>query len=250
MDAGNQLLVIIGGSRGLAKALAETFYKNNFEILCFSRKSPEFRSIHKMFDIFDIEALVNCRSSILDLYLSKKYKSISLQYLPGGSMGNSAESLDLSIEQVNRLIHYNFTGHYFISSWLVSECKKLIDKQTLGRMHFNYYFTGAQDNLMSHPLYASGKQALITTMKHFVKQNIRNLSFSGFKLGCMDINHKYMHKLRLEDNDKFNNILNEEVPSGHFTKPEEVAQWVLDSHCNPHLSNGMIADISGGNSWI
>ena len=103
---------------------------------------------------------------------------------------------------------------------------------------------------MSHPLYASGKQALITTMKHFVKQNIRNLSFSGFKLGCMDINHKYMHKLRLEDNDKFNNILNEEVPSGHFTKPEEVAQWVLDSHCNPHLSNGMIADISGGNSWL
>lgn len=69
------------------------------------------------------------------------------------------------------------------------------------------------------------------------------------RLGFVDIEYKYYHRLSLENPEEFNKLLIKNLPSLHFTTPNEVADFALDICERGNMMNGVICDLTGGHSW-
>ncbi len=69
------------------------------------------------------------------------------------------------------------------------------------------------------------------------------------RLGFVDIEHKYYHKLSKENPHDFHEILLNNLPSLHFTTPNEIADFALEIFKNGNMMNGLQCDLTGGHSW-
>ena len=96
----------------------------------------------------------------------------------------------------------------------------------------------------------ASKLALEGMMKAFVCMRKPNVTFTGFRLGMVNVDYKYFHRLSTEDPVAFKQIVDENLPSQYFPSTEEVAKFMVQATTNSFLTNGMICDISGGNSWF
>ena len=163
--------------------------------------------------------------------------------LTGGSLrvefGNAKES---DIEKV--FLHNCLTPMY--ATQLISS---YAEKNQTCKNQIFYYSSAVTQNITSTPFYSSCKSALEAFYKNFTKIKPHNVFTCLLRLGPVDIDHKYFHKLSKEDPEKLNDILEKIVPTKHLIKPNEVADFAyyVGKQCQPF--DGMIADITGGSSW-
>ena len=65
----------------------------------------------------------------------------------------------------------------------------------------------------------------------------------------VDVQHKYLHSLSVERPEEFKKLLEESVPSNHFSQPKEIARVIGKTVLDSNTCDGIICDLSGGNSW-
>ena len=135
----------------------------------------------------------------------------------------------------------------FITQYMI---RHLVNSQNSRSIHFCYYLSAVTQHLRASPDYVGAKAALESILRAFVFQQIPNTYFSGFRLGIVPIDHKYLGKLRMEDSDSYRAKVVENVPSLYTPDPNEVANFIFQTLSTSKITNGMICDISGGNSWI
>ena len=119
----------------------------------------------------------------------------------------------------------------------------------IARIDLILYSSAVTQHLSGNPHYCAGKSALEAYFKSAFKTCPEIIRMYLFRLGMVDIQHKYFHKLSKEDPGKFTSILKENIPSMHFTTPEEIANIVASMTIGMSATNGLLCDLTGGNSW-
>ena len=166
--------------------------------------------------------------------------------MTGGSLGLYLNNIASSPKKYNEIAYHNLIFPLWFTEQMYT---KLENKENL-KLHFNYYFSAVQGSSDAHPMYVASKSGLQAAFKSLVCQRKSNISYSGYILGIVDVHHKYLHKLSIENPMAFDEILNEKIPSLNFAKPNDISKFIYNATKHFTLSNGMIVDISGGGSWI
>ena len=99
-------------------------------------------------------------------------------------------------------------------------------------------------------MYVASKSGLQGAFKSLVCKREENRVFSAYILGIVDIEYKFLHKLSKTDPIAFDEILGGQVPTLNFASKSDISNFVYDCSENQKLCNGMIADITGGASWL
>ena len=241
------LLVIVGGSRGISKSLSQVFSSNGYKTYHLSRDRPDFK--HSKHIYMDIEIEQSIDSAIDNLVKEINVGNIELvsfHFMTGGSLGLYLDQISSSPKKYNQIAFHNLIFPLWFTEQIYS---KLKNKENL-KFHFNYYFSAVQGSLDAHPMYVASKSGLESAFKAFVCQRNLNASYSGYVLGIVNVEHKYLYKLSKENPIAFDEILNAKIPNLNFADKYDIAKFIFSASKHLTLSNGMIVDISGGGSWI
>ena len=238
----DKVALIFGGNKGTGAAISNIYGENDYRCIHLSRGSG--RDNDGLFlDIDSTQSIQMIGKSLSKMLCSIKPKNISVHFLCGGGMGLNTRS---SLDEMARVSMHNYIFPYtqvrFLQTISSSLSKEL-------EVHCNFYLSAVAISYLGDPIYVASKCALEGLIKALVRERHAGFYYSGFRLGMVDVEYKYFRKLSVEDPSSFNELLSKQVPSLHFTTTDEVARTVFAFSKNMKLANGMICDISGGNSW-
>jgi len=241
-SASHKAALIYGGRKGIGNSLSNIYSANGYDCIHLSRgSSPKDGDIY--LDI-DIPSSVEASGLILDSKLhSIRPHHISLHFLCGGGMGLKPAD---SITNMARVALHNYIFPYNQLRFLQNIIGKTVFKCTV---HANFYFSAVATSYSGCPIYVASKTALEGLFKALVKERINGFYYTAFRLGMVNVHYKYFSQLSKTSPAAFNQLLSSNVPSAHFSTTEEVAEAVFAFSKNLELANGMICDVSGGNSW-
>lgn len=113
-----------------------------------------------------------------------------------------------------------------------------------------FYSSAVSQNFKAYPHYCAAKAALEIYFKSLMIKKYNNLNLYLFRLGLLDIRHKYYHSFSQNNPIEFNKFLTDNVPSRHFTHPIDVAKCASQLIIDNQAANGLVCDLSGGCSWV
>ena len=235
-------VILVGGSRGTALSIASTFSQHGFLICTLSRRRTHSLGHHIFLDIEDQASISQSFMQLSAWLLRTKPSKTVFFFFTGGALGLSKNE-PASCPLTSRVLYHNYLFPVLYTTLL-------LDHDSISFYHFNYFLSSSQHNNTTHPIYALSKSLLQDFITSAVSLNPNRFSFSAFKLGIVDVPHKYFHKLSLEDPSRFRTIFNALVPSKYFPSCAEVANFIFHASSNSQLANGMICDLSGGSSWL
>jgi hypothetical protein len=238
-----KLLICFGGPRGLSRAVANAYSQDNYTCWYISRKDrQQANSIY--IDIDDKDSVGLAFQSIRKLIENLLPSVVHVHYFTGGALGYNMDIVDEEV--LSKIAWHNLV-------FPIMACERIIEivakRQHAIHLHNTFYLTAATNHLNAHPGYVGSKLGLEAYMKHSVKRRLSHTYFCAYKLGMVDIDYKYFHRLKLDKPKDFSKILESQVPSLHFPSAEEIGIFVASCNRSFKLTNGMICDISGGNSW-
>ena len=76
-----------------------------------------------------------------------------------------------------------------------------------------------------------------------------NLYLTALRLGMVDVEHKYFHKISKESPEIFETILKKNVPTEYFMNIESIAEVIIGFRKLGPAANGSIVDLTNGSSW-
>ncbi|MDC3185833.1 hypothetical protein OBA47_01195 [bacterium] len=252
ISAFDSVVVIFGGTRGLSKSLLDIYIKSNFFVIILSR-NPSPKGIPEKcckvipLDIDRHESILSSIELLMTYFSNVVLSKIHVHILYGGSLSSSSNLDDSDLFKITRVFHHNAIMPLFITQYMLQQFTSSISSSSI---HFCYYLSAVTQHHRASSEYVGAKMALESMLKTFVFKQIPNTYFSGFRLGIVPIDHKYLGKLRTEDMASFHSKVVNNVPSLYTPEPDEVADFIFQALVNSKITNGMICDISGGNSWI
>ena len=244
------VITVGGGTRGLGLAVLDEFNRYGCDTHAFHcRQTKSITGKNYFFDANINESIEKMKAELIKtIEENDKYKEIIIVFLTGGGnpgIGNQID--DKNKESAKKRI---FEHNYDIpteTTDLIEE--KLLEINCVDTIKLIFISSAVAVHKKGNPHYCAAKAALETYFQSkFI--NEKNKSFMYlYRLGMVDIKHKYFHKLSIEDADKFSKILKKNVPSNHFSKPEEIAKVMRKTVLDSDACNGLVCDLSGGNSW-
>jgi NADP-dependent 3-hydroxy acid dehydrogenase YdfG len=242
----SKCVVLVGASRGIGEAIARTYKKRGFKIVMMARKIRDY--VPDDFIKLDIDNKESISDAMKELkrglMSNDKLEEVSYHFLTGGSLQIESKSLDS-----NKMMSISWHNLVF-PFWATENIIQTIASQMNSSSMFNYYGSAAAENKQAHAIYSASKIGLEIAFKKLVKSYGKDHYFFCFRMGIVDVKHKYFHQLMKVDEDARARIINENIPSGYLPTPHSLAEMICEIHNQKDVCNGMIADISGGNSWI
>tara|TARA_Y100001968_G_scaffold178592_1_gene163426 strand:+ start:395 stop:1126 length:732 start_codon:yes stop_codon:yes gene_type:complete len=237
------VIIIGGGSRGLGKSLLDNFEKKGFERVAFHRSADIKNTKNYYFDIDQLNAIKNTKDDLISFLNSTNYKEYIIHFISGGSLGiDFSDSSEKSFQRVlkhNLIVPSIFTSAIF-NNFNLTENKKI---------NLFYYSSAVVKNIGSSAYYVAAKSALENMFKASFLKKPSGVNMHLLRLGFVDIEYKYYHKIYLEDKAQFKKLVLDNLPSKHFPKPIEIAEFALNISESSNIMNGMISDLTGGHSW-
>lgn len=242
----SKYVVLVGSSRGIGEAIARKYKSEGFNTLMMARKIRDYEPDD--FINLDIEDTANIGCSMEELKEKlinhPECKEVAFHFLTGGSLQIENKSLD--IKKMIDISWHNLVFPFWATEFIIQN----IANDARSRFTFNYYSSAAAENKQTHAIYSAAKLGLETAFKKLVKTYGKKHCFLCFRMGIVDVKHKYFHKLMQIDKDARARITDQYIPTGYIATPHSIAEMVFEIHNQRPVCNGMIADISGGNSWI
>ena len=242
-----KVLIIVGGSKGISKSLSKVFNINQFDTYHLSRVKPDFyHTKHLQMDIEMQDNVNDVLNKLCQEIFLQSYQIASFHFMTGGSLGLYSGNITNSTKKYSDIAYHNL----IFPLWFTEQISHRLENRNNIKLHFNYYFSSSQGSLDGHPIYIACKSGLQSAFKKLVCQRKENISYSGYVLGMVDIEHKYLHKLSKNNPLAFDEILNSKIPSLNFANPDDISNFIFKCSQHNTLANGMLVDISGGGSWI
>ena len=239
-------IVVAGGSRGLGQALLSEFASRGFDSYAFHRGSPinDVTNIH--IDIDQPRDAYETSTNALESILAENLNSeVCVHFVSGGGLGTSL--LNDDINDIERVLYHNYSFPAGLTAFLMQLAQQ--DKYCNLKLSVFFYSSAVTQHYSANPFYCAAKSALEAFYKSSFLIRPRNVFMYMFRLGIVDIQHKYFHRLSKEKPHEFASILSKQLPSGYVSLPSEVSSLAAHSALDTNACNGVICDISGGNSW-
>ena len=204
----DRVIVIFGGIRGLSRSLLNIYLKNNYFVVILSRNAmyeslpPESCKVIAL-DIDSHNTIVPTLDKLISFLVDSNFSEIQTHILYGGSLAASVNQDESELNKLTRVFHHNSIVPMFITQYMI---RHLVNSQNSRSIHFCYYLSAVTQHLKASPDYVGAKAALEGILRAFVFKQIPNTYFSGFRLGIVPIDHKYLGKLRMEDSDSYREI--------------------------------------------
>lgn len=242
--ADNLIITIGGGSRGLGKSLLDIFNEKGFNCAAFHRSAEIEYIKNYFFDIEKEDSLPLIIDDLLTLIGNSEFKKYSIHFISGGGLG--VNFLDNNYLSFQKVLNHNLV----VPATITSTIFNYLNKNELKKIDLFYYSSAVVENFKASPYYVSAKTALENFFKSSFLLRPSNLRMFLIRLGFVDIEHKYFHQISKNNPDEFQRLVLDNLPSKHFSKPNEVANFAYQINKDGDLMNGMMCDLTGGHSWI
>ena len=239
----NLIIIIGGGSKGIGKSLLNCFSNKNYDKAVFHRSGELNDSKNFAFDIDLEDSLENAKDQLIKLIESNNYKKFSIHFLSGGGLG--INFLDDNEYSFKKVLQHNL----IVPTCLTSKIFNYVSERKDKNFELFYYSSAVVNHFKASPYYVSAKSALESMFKSSLILKPSSVKMYLIRLGIVDVEHKYFHKLYIKEKSEFKKLVLDKLPSKHFTKTDEIAQFALKLSENENFMDGSICDISGGNSW-
>ena len=239
----NLIIIIGGGSRGIGKSLLKCYSNKNYDTALFHRSCEKKDSKNFFFDIDIQNSLEHLKIQLLKLIEDNSYSKFSIHFLSGGGLG--VDFLDDSENSFKKVLQHNL----IVPTCLTSKIFNYVSKRKDKNFELFYYSSAVVNHLKASPYYVSAKSALESMFKSTLMIKPSSVKMYLLRMGIVDIEHKYFHKLYINDKSEFKRLVLDNIPSKYFTKADEIAHFALKISENENLMDGSICDISGGHSW-
>ena len=239
----NLVITLAGGSRGLGREILERFSKGNFKKCAFHKSKNIENAMNYNIDLESKDVIEKTKEYINEIFIESTFKNYSFHFLSGG--GLKIDFQDSSYPSFEKVLFQNLIFPSCISSFLFNYAEK--NPEIL--INLFYYSSSVVKHHRASPYYVAAKSGLEGLFKSSFLKRPENLNMFLLRMGFVDIEHKYFHKLSTENPSEFAKILKKNVPSLHFTTPKEIANFAFDLYLKGAMMNGSICDLSGGNSW-
>ena len=239
-----------GGTRGIGLAILEEFKRHGCDTKAFHcREEMSTLGENFYFDANQDVSIREMQSSLLKaIEKESKYKEVIIVFLTGG--GNPGRNNPIPEESQSLKVTRIYTHNYHIPTGttdLIEEKSKQIDWGKDIKLIFISSAVATHKN--AEPHYCAAKSALESYFQAKFKQKSSSIKMYLYRLGMVDVKHKYLHWLSAERPDEFKQLLKKTVPSNHFSQPEEIARVIRKTVLDSNACNGIMCDLSGGNSW-
>lgn len=236
----NQTVLITGASRGIGKALAETFAASgaNLIITCHHSTEQLTRLQHSLQDTYRI----SCQTFVGDLgdedCVQNLYHNIEEIDILINNAGISYIGLlqDMTLVQWNRLISSNLTSAFLCSKYAIP----LMLQRKSGKI-LNISSVWGNIGASTEAAYSASKGGLNAFTKALAKELApSNIQVNAIACGLIDTemnNHL--------SSDELQQIINE-IPAGRIGLPEDVAKLAFDLCKNHSYLTGQIITLDGG----
>ena len=238
------IIIIGGGSRGLAKSLLDTYELKGYTRIAFHRSREVLNTRNFNFNIDEEISISKSQDQLISISNSDEFQKFSIHFVSGGGLG--VEFSDSDINAYKRVLNHNLIVPTVFTSKIFNNYYSFNNK----KIELFYYSSAVVKNLGGSPYYSSAKSSLETMFKSSFLIRPKGIYMYLLRLGFVDIKHKFYHKLAISDPKEFQRLVIDNLPSKHFTKPEEISELCLIFSEKSNIMNGTISDISGGHSWI
>jgi len=239
-------IVVAGGSRGLGYALLNEFASRGFNSYALHRGTHIENSNNIYLNIDETNgAYETCITAFESIFSQSFNLDVCVHFVSGGGLGTSLFNDD--INDIERVQYHNYCLPAGLSTFLMQRALKC--KHNNFNLRLFFYSSAVTQHYSANPFYCAAKSALEAYFKSSFLARPKNVLMYMFRLGIVDIKHKYFHRLSKENPQEFATILEKQLPSGYVLQPSEVASFVAFSALDTNACNGVICDISGGNSW-
>lgn len=239
----NLIIIIGGGSKGIGNSLLKCYSDKNYDKAAFHRSDEIKDAKNFTFNIDMKGSLENLKIQLIKLIENNDYKKFSIHFLSGG--GLSINFSDDAEDSFKKVLQHNLVVPSCLTSKIFNYASKRKDKS----FELFYYSSAVVNHLKASPYYVSSKSALESMFKSSLNLKPSSVKMYLLRMGIVDVEHKYFHKLSIKDKSEFTRLVLDDIPSKHFAKTDEIANFAFNVSENEDLMDGSISDISGGNSW-
>lgn len=238
----NNVLIITGGSKGIGKAIAEKYAKENYKVFSLSRSITDLSNITQVaVDLTNIKEAENSFIMLLDEIKKLEIGSITLINNAGrlGTISNleNIPSVDISLS-----IQLNTTIPLVLSSLFIKELSQLNCKKQI----INISSGAATSAYSGWSVYCSSKAAVDMITASIAKEqlSIKNgvMAF-GIRPGVVDTNMQtQIRSTNVSDFENVQRFIDLKENNELYT-PEFVAKKLYQLDTNQLLENGKTIDI-------
>jgi NAD(P)-dependent dehydrogenase (short-subunit alcohol dehydrogenase family) len=209
----NKLIAITGGNSGIGKSIVKKFHEEGTKIAILGRDKNKLERTKELFDCEIAFAGDVSKISDLDSFYNNIYTNLGkIDILVANAGIASRCNLDEIDEQTfDEMVNINFKGVYFTVQRAIPFLNQNASIVLISSM-------AAHGAWPSHSLYSSTKAAVSMLAKNFAA----DLIDKGIRVNA--ISPGYTATDMYDPN--FVNSYKKRIPSGEFTKPEEIAEAV------------------------
>lgn len=231
-----------GGSRGIGAGILNEFKDSNCDLIAFHRRNNIKDVSNKYLDADSKESREKAEEELLGMVKSCIYDEIIIIFLTGGSKANANKE-----ERAETVLLHNYLIPTRTTDKLVETISKKADAKT--KLKLVYISSAAAQHAKDYEHYCAAKQGLETYFKAKFRSEGKRIGMNLIRLGVVLVEHKYFFKLRGMDPEAYEKYIAENVHSGKATSCEEVGKLIKHLALDATGTNGIICDLSGGNSW-
>ena len=237
-------VLITGASRGIGKAIAIRFAQEGYSLVINCSKSSEalLQLKEELETIYQIPVLASVGNVGDYDYMKSLFEEIKNTFGGVDILINNAGIThiglltDMSVEEWNNLLNINLSSAFYSTKLAIPY---MLSKQA-GKI-INISSVWGNVGASCEVAYSASKGGLNTFTKALAKELApSNIQVNAIACGCIDT---VMNQCFTEEEHQ---ALKEEIPSGRFGTPEEVAElaFFLSSNCN--YLTGQIVTLDGG----
>lgn len=240
----NKKVLITGASRGIGAAIARFFAKEGYSLVltCQTSKQELFHLKRELTSTYHIPVLTSIGNIGDPSYVSELFAEIKENF--GGVdvvINNAGISFiglltDTSLEAWNRLISINLSAAFYTSRLAIPY---MLSKQS-GKI-INISSVWGNVGASCEVAYSTSKGGLNAFTKALAKELApSNIQVNAIACGCIDTAMNSCFSPEEKAN------LENEIPSGRFGTPEEVAELVFQLASSHNYLTGQIITLDGG----
>ena len=238
--------LVTGASRGIGRAIAIEFAKAGFQLVitCSKTETALLQLKEELQQNFQTEVLASVGDISDYTYVEQLFSEISAHFGGVDALINNAGISyigllqDMSIEEWHRIVNTNLSSVFSTSKLAIP----YMLKQHAGKI-INISSVWGNIGASCEVAYSACKGGINSFTKALAKELApSNIQVNAIACGCIDTQ---MNACFSEEEKK---ALSEEIPTGRFGHPEEVAAFALQLAVGNEYLTGQIITLDGG--WI